>query len=157
MPNLRNALPPAWRGLAAGRLDPWMLAVIAAGLAGAGWILSPASAAERIKGRLYGVARPPNEVGRALGYAAGYRTNPTIDPLGVLTAREQLRFGNGDQPELRHKRPKGYLHAPAEFTAPIRTQDFRAIAAAAPYRQPGAKPGVAITAADVLRPPAAQS
>lgn len=152
MISLRGLVPPAWRSIANGRPDPWLLIALAAGLAGAGWILSPAGAVEQVKDRVYGKARRPTELGRALGYSARGRVNPYVDPLGVLTNREQLELPAGGVPDYRAARVKPPVVPPKEFWAPIRTQDFRALAAAAPYRQPPAKPGVAITATDVLRP-----
>lgn len=148
---LPRLVPPAWRSLARGRPDPWLVVAAVAGLAGAGWALSPAGLAERLVRK-----REPTPTGRALGIAAGYELGPTVDPLGVLTGRERLVIGTGaTEPRYMARRLPEPVIAPASWDAPVRTQDVRALAAQAPYRRPPAKPGVAITAADVLRPPEA--
>jgi len=150
--NPRQLVPPSWRVLAGAQRDPWILLAVLAALAGASWILSPAGLAERY------VRRPRETMhGRALGYAAGTRIGPTVDPLGVLTTREQLRMGLGQaDPTYRARLDPFYLRAPNEWTGPIRPADVRPLAATAPYRQPGPRPAVARTAADVLRPPATE-
>jgi len=151
---MRLPIPPDWR--AAARLQPWTLVAVAAGLAGAAWMLSPAAVAERARkahDRIEG--RPPNATGRALGYAAGVFASPPIDPLEVLTRRAVVARAGSPAPEYRggagdYFRP--YLPTMHKATWPMPAQRLGGLGAQAPFRgQPiHASPAVSRTAAEVL-------
>jgi hypothetical protein len=151
LPNLFRTIPPAWRGLARGRPDPWLTVAIVAGIAGAAWLLSPAEVAQRAWRASRDRTHPPavNERGRILGYE-GVLPPPgrIVDPIDVLTRRAQLT--SHTQPRYGARRMPDYLYAPGRLYAPLRAQDFRGMAAQSELRQARQRPGVAITAADVM-------
>ncbi len=131
------------------------MVAIVAGLAGATWLLSPAGTLERARAKRADLSptRPPNAVGRAMGYRAVWKDNPrTVDPLDVLVGRASVR--TTAQQRLVYQPHRGfaeYVRAPGHNYRPLPTQDLRGLALQASLRQsPRTNPGVAITAADVL-------
>lgn len=154
---LPRVIPPAWRQLASGGADAWQLVGVAAAVAGAAWLLSPYSTLQKVaekRGELTG--RQPNPTGRALGLTAGQLTNAYQDPIEVLAMRAAVARAGSPAPEYRGSRSelfRPYHHGPRFPTAPMQSQRLNLIGAQRPFRgepiQP--TPGVAITAADVLK------
>lgn len=149
-------MPPAWRQLLSGGVEPWQLVAVAAALAGAGWMLSPYSALERgARKARESKGRTPNAVGRSLGYSAGILRSPVTDPLEVLTMRAAVAHVGTSSPNYRGSR-NAYFRPPRpiqpQVTWPLATQNLRVLGAQAPVQGvsilPG--PGVSRTAADVL-------
>lgn len=154
---LRNplaAIPPAWRGVARGRPDPWLTVAIVAGIAGAAWLLSPAEVAQRAYRASRDRTHAPavTRTGRILGYEGALPPpGRVVDPVDVLTRRASLV--SHTQPSYMARRVPPYLYAPGRNTLPLRAQDFRGLGAQAALRPGPPKAGVAITAADVLARP----
>lgn len=150
-------LPPAWRQLLRGGLEPWQLVAVAAALGGAAWALSPYAALELAarKGRER-VGREPNATGRALGYSAGAFRSPVQDPIEVLTLRVAVQGAGTGRPPVYRGGRGDYFRPPLptqpKVTWPLATANLRRLGRQPPVHgipiQAG--PGVARTAAEVL-------
>jgi len=141
-----------------GQLAPPLLALVALGALGMGWMVQPTEWGRRLRRARDGYAGVPTPVtlhGAGLGYAGILlRQDLVQDPLEVITLRERIELPLGaGEPRLMARRLPPYLYAPRAFTAPFGNSSaarLQALAAMAPVRYPPAAAGVAITAAEAL-------
>lgn len=140
----------AWRGEAS-----WIVLLVVLGYVGLK-VASPAELGGKLR-KLHderaGTPAEPTLVGRALGYAPhlAHYGGATVDPLSVMLERRSVQLpSSGRVPVYEAHRLAEYVRAPQSFTLPIRGQDFRPLAAQAPYRQPPPPGNVTLTASDVL-------
>jgi hypothetical protein len=153
---MRVPIPPAWRQLLRGGLEPWQLAGVFAAVAGAAWLMSPYSTLQKVaEKRQELVGRTPNAWGRAVGYTAHQLRDPVQDPIEVLTMRAAVARAGTTAPTYRGGRAsffREYLASPPEVTWPMPRQNLNALGAQAPFRgiPIQASPAVSRTAADVL-------
>lgn len=141
-----------------GQVGPGLVAAMALGALGFGWLLSPSELGARLRrarDMRAGVPATPTQFGHGLGYAGILREYDQVsDPLEVITLRARVSLPAGvGEPRLMARRLPPYLYAPREFTAALDNRSvaqLRALAVMAPVRRPPPHAGVSITAAQAL-------